>query len=128
MSAPPVNMLRCSICRRPYPAKMNDTEPLCSSCEDVELRAASAIAAATQVEISLERRALPLVVEHHVPVEHANRGPRPFGLGVGELPASRITHHLADEDRERLGGMRLAAFTTLCTLLGLIVLAVAAIR
>ncbi len=123
--APPVNVLRCSICDGMFPAKRDDPEPICFVCEENDAVVASDHALEAQAEISERPRIARLEI---VPVEYARSAVRPFGLGFGELPSSRITQALAEDERGNppvLAAMIVGG--ALLTLLGLLVLAVAAI-
>lgn len=123
--APPINMLRCVECGREFPAKMDEQDPLCFTCELSDQNLAARFAAVAQAEITRNR--IP-VVEHQIPVEYARHDPRPFGLGFGEIPASKLTQALA-EDRRGHGGALLAVveLVGVYVLLGLVMLAVAAV-
>lgn len=114
---------------------------LCSECREVRIKVAPdeleplCWGCATRDEIVAEtvsknpERARPAILEHQVPVEFARFDPRPFGMGFGELESSKITQALAEDLRGNppvLGA--LLATVTICTLVGLIVLAIAAVR
>ena len=114
----------CSDCGLPMNLAAIGADHLCPLCLEADRAAVLALTVETRHEIGgrIQRR-------ETLPVEHARSAVRPFGLGFGELPSSRITQALA-EDR-RGNPPRLAAFfvvSSLCTLLGLLVLAVAAVR
>lgn len=124
--APPINMLLCVECEREFPAKMDEQDPLCFTCERADQELAARFAAGAQARITQSR--IP-VVEHQVPVEFARHDPRPFGLGFAEIPSSKLTQALA-EDRRGHGDAYFALFALACVyvLLGAVVLAIAAVR
>ena len=123
-SAPPVDSKPCIECGKETPSGLGEVEPICFACDGADEVTAKdhALAAAFDSRAQVIRRAV-------LPVEHARSAVRPFGLGFGELPSSKIVQALAEDRRShppRLAALLVSA--SLCTLLGLLVLAVAAVR
>lgn len=118
-SAPPVDMQPCISCGSDTTSALAEIEPICSKCEESDEVAAKDAALNGAFDVHLRRQ---------VPVEHVLRSGRPFGLGFGEIPSSKITQALAEDQRGNppVLGAFLAA-TTLATMVGLLVLAIAAV-
>jgi hypothetical protein len=114
---------RCVDCGNAISLTPTDGEPLCLRCAAIELAHVEAFAFDGQAEAAAQSKS--------VPVEEFRRAVRPFGLGFGELPSSRITQSLAETERERVAGLRLGAFAVVsffATFVGLVYLALAALR
>lgn len=113
---------RCAECGMKIKAADDDSEPLCWGCDVRDEILAEVIAKSPKKRTAR-------IVEHRVPVEFARHAVRPFGLGFGELGSSKVTQALA-EDRRGNPPVLAAAIvgSAICTLLGLLVLAVAAVR
>lgn len=115
---------RCSDCGLPLNLAAATPEHLCPLCLAADRAAVVALTIEARTEIGGR-------IEHRetLPVEYARSAIRPFGLGFGELPSSRITQALAEDRRGNPPVVAaFAVVASLCTLLGLLVLAVAAVR
>ncbi len=113
----PQPMVRCSQCgRQTLEIDKEDDEPLCSVCRINDRAIGASFAQAAVREIV-------------VPIEIANHGPRPFGLGSGEIGSGRLVESMR-RDREIERDSHLCSLLTwgFCVLEGLLLMGAAAMR
>lgn len=107
---------RCADCGDGIALTAAVDDPLCASCRalDVALSRAAAVEA---------WRSMP------APIEVVSRGPRPFGMGSGEIRSGDLVESMR-RDREDERDSRLCSLLTLgvCVLEGLLLLGAAALR